>query len=972
PDKATDEVIETLLVENLNLASLAQWAESFYLRVGTGRYYADKVSLFDSQKTVDAYLLANLAAVRDALVQETSRQRKLSPHLAHAFLGRMLFTCYLCDRGIIKLSDYFKGKTWTKLHEVLEQAADPVSALYDKLFPVLKSEFNSSMFDGDLESERTQIGSEHLKLIQRFLHGDEIGKNSGQPSLGFWAYDFRLIPVETISAIYESFLEGEDKDGKHKAGAFYTPRFLAEMALDQVLQGLTPLYVPGRRYLDPSCGSGIFLVSMFNRLAAEWRQSQGSHEPAPQEKAVALIERLGALCGVDKHPTACRIACFSLYIAFLDQFEPSHVKEYKLQTEKKLPHLLQSKDGPRKAGSLSVVVESWFADFAPKAAGQFDIVIGNPPWAERGSKQLAYEFMEKTPALLKAGGRSCFLLPSKVFLNRTDDFQARWLSSITLEKVIQLADYRHILFKEAKCPCTLVVFTAAKPEETTHQIEYIAPKVNLTDLRDGLISVSSRDRKWIPLREILAATKDGTAGAGWKVYLWGTPFDQKLLDYLSTFPRLTEQVDVLSELRKRKQSRSKRWITGEGCKPYKVDSATKPDRKLRPLDGWKLDDPFVTPKDIKKLITLPLQLCSTLKDHLAVNGYLPDKLYSKPDDALFTPPLVLINNGFSEFAFFESTVRFQHSLQSIACGTIKADNEMLLFLCGVLRSKLARYFIFHTAANLGTERDKAHMLEVLRIPFMLPSDKQADSDAKLIAKKIAASIQKLKCDVEASSDRLVNETNSSEFTLESDHETPEKKRARWFDEQRQRTAGLQAELEPLIYRYFCLSAQEQALVEDTCDIFDQSDTPHSLGEARSIPTLKPVAEAAGLQAYADMLTDKLNEWAKGAAYSTATGGVDEKTGIALVEITQTRDPQPFKARPLSKVLAKALELLQQQARQRQGVLEFQRSGLVFDGARIYLIKPALVGEWTRSAALNDAAEIAAEIAEARRHKTAKK
>ena len=52
------------------------------------------------------------------------------------------------------------------------------------------------------------------------------------------------------------------------------------------------------------------------------------------------------------------------------------------------------------------------------------------------------------------------------------------------------------------------------------------------------------------------------------------------------------------------------------------------------------------------------------------------------------------------------------------------DTERLLFLAAFLRSKLARYFVLHTA-NLGTERDKVHMSEVFRLLFFLPDDEVA-------------------------------------------------------------------------------------------------------------------------------------------------------------------------------------------------------------------------------------------------------
>ncbi len=224
PATATDSDIERHLVEKLDLAALAGWAEKFYIQVGTGHYYADaRGAKFNPEEAVDAYLLRNLAAVRDELVL-----RGLEPQLAHAFLGRLLFTCYLSDRGIIELRNYFKGESWQHLYELLDAFEDPGPALYQTLFPALKRDFNGNMFDEDLADEGSRILPAHFEVIRRFLSGDDIARGQGQGSLGFWAYDFKFIPIETVSAIYENFLEKEDGKGKRDSGAFYTPRFLAE------------------------------------------------------------------------------------------------------------------------------------------------------------------------------------------------------------------------------------------------------------------------------------------------------------------------------------------------------------------------------------------------------------------------------------------------------------------------------------------------------------------------------------------------------------------------------------------------------------------------------------------------------------------------------------------------------------------------------------------------------------------------
>ena len=149
------------------------------------------------------------------------------------------------------------------------------------------------------------------------------------------------------------------------------------------------------------------------------------------------------------------------------------------------------------------------------------------------------------------------------------------------------------------------------------------------------------------------------------------------------------------------------------------------------------------------------------------------------------------------------------------------------------------------------------------------------------------------------------------------------------------------------------------------EVFDRSDTPGSLEAARGIPTLQPV-DAAELEPYATMLANALNGWATGGLRVCAAGGVDTEFGLGLIELSQTHSVKEFRTRDISRPLATALQRLQEVNIERAGHLEFSRSGLIFDGSRIYLLKPALRGEWTRTAALNDAAEISAHIAGARR------
>lgn len=932
------------LVETLTLADYALSVDSFLLKLATGQYYRNHPAHFDTSRTVDAYLLNNLQTLRDKLVNSNSQ---LTVETAHTFLARILFVCYLIDRGIIDLCEYIEQACphHTSLGNLLEslKTADAKQRMLHSLFSRLKEDFNGSMFDPATLTECRQLSAGALQNLTDFLLGHELG--TGQYTLGFWAYDFRFIPVETISAIYEDFLKREDETEKHTAGAFYTPRFLAETVVDLALRNGDSL--ENKRFLDPSCGSGIFLVTLFNRLAAAWSTRHPKFSGDYDRKAEALKDILrDQICGIDKNLTACQIACFSLYLAFLDCFDPPSLQRY-ISQKGKLPNLLKRRNQSLDdVSSFSVIYEEDFLSPTGALPRDFDYVVGNPPWSDRGAaKGLHHQFALKIPEYLRPSGTACLLLPSKTFLNdQTNRFQEDWLRKVTLEEVVQLADYRKILFKEAKCPCMIVRLRAAKPNIAEAEIQYVAPKVTRIDIREGVIPIAPADRKSIPLRQILVAAHKQEAPAVWKQFLWGTPRDIKFLELLGQMPTLGDISEQESDLNKRKAKQTKQFRVGQGFKPVKKDVLTT-DRELVPCE-WNAGEPFVAPSDLQDEVWLPEGAAQRFGDHIRNSRCHNNKLYSKPSEKLFTPPLILVNQGFSVCAFFDYVVRFRDSLQSIAGHP--NDTDLLFFLAAYLRSPLARYFLFHTSANWGTERDKVHLTELLRIPFPLPSSEFAGENAQRLIKQVA------------------NMTRSFIRQFRSDNHIFS------TDARKRQAKELQDELNTLVYQYFGLIKQEIILIEDTEMVYIPSATP---GDVRKpIPSQTSIDRTnVGLYSerlvpYARTLNETLTDWAKQSGSNVKIaikGGHHKSSGMVCLTVELTTESRPFKEETPSDSLIAAAVKLAASASTRTGCLDYLRGVIVFHGTQIYIFKPDTLINWTRTAALNDAAEIYARIAHAR-------
>ena len=942
------EAEEEALVETLLLSDYILRVKPFFHDLATGHYYEKHQVNFDQSQAVDMWLLGNLRALRNYLIEG---ENKLDVKTTHAFIGRVLFFCYLLDRGIVSVGEPDEYRTGTMLlAEQLESRpkGTRIDFLY-RHFIELKEQFNGNMFDQDLEAEKKQIQPDHLDTLLQFLGGHCV--ESGQLTLGFWVYDFKMIPVETISAIYQDFLYTESKENQRKGGAFYTPRFLAEMVVDTAVSGRLEAY--DWSFLDPACGSGIFLVILFNRLAIRWIYNQ-TESIDYVSKAQALQDILRRqIRGVDKEETACRIACFSLYLAYLDFFDPPDIRNYIKKTGRPLPKLLDYGDEPNRPKADIRVISR--ADFlADNSLDQeiFDCIIGNPPWVGRRSKQVAQKFMQEAPRYLKSNGVGCLLLPTKILQNQTDAFQDDWLRQVTLERVVQLADYRRLLFENAKTPAFIARFINTPPELYNNLVEFSAPKFNRDGLRKGVITINPSSRTWIPLADILAATQSKTGPVVWKRRLWGTNRDQKLLDLLQSLPPLSDLAGTPKE--------GKRWIKGQGFQPNTSGKSKNPKSPW-----WNKSDLYVR-ADASFWDAKPIHLhtddCEEIGDRFP-------SLHRPRDKSIYIAPMVLVSKGFTKVSYCGFDVLFKDSLSAI--NGPEKDANILMFLAAYLRSNLAKYFLFNTSANWGSEREQIHLNELLRIPFPLPDNEFVSPDAEEIVKQVVGEFNKLSNDL-SELQKDVNYVAQFQDLFEEDTEEAEKAiKKQWLQKRGDQINTLQNTLEPLIYRYFGLTDQEIALVEDTNNIFIPSSTPTAWLSSNTV-TLDRVEKTKvepyagnGLKVYADTLTATLNTWAKaeGSSYCVrAEGGTDGQTGLAMVTVILSNTEASFKKKTLSRRLADIIEKLQEQVSEESGILRYERDLFIFQGEKIYIIRPNILYNWTRTAALNDAARIYGDIA----------
>lgn len=905
------------------LTNLITAIPEFLLAVESGAFFREHARSFDASRRVDRDLLSNLGDVRSKL--SGSAPDGIPVDVLDALLCRLVFTCYLFDRGVVG-QRYLQDlglESAKHLRDVLTQRplSDAKAGLF-KIFTKLSDDFNGDLFSDNIEAEARLVSNEHVAILDDFFQGTQV--RTGQRS--FWPYDFQYIPIETISAIYEHFLKAEDQDD----GAFYTPRFLAEIVLDSALEGAGSLL--NKRFLDPACGSGIFLVGLFNRIAEEWKVANPNAQNDRRARELSRILQEN-LFGVDINQTACRIAAFSLYLAYLDQLSPRDIQGLQ-EKGRALPRLIAEPSAATTRGISTIPATIRCADFfeAQDFPREVDLIVGNPPWgstagpktpaglwcAEAGKplpdSQIAAAFIWKAVEHISAAGRISFVLPHGVLFNHSPAavrFQREWVQSHSLERVLNLADLRLFLFSEAIHPALVINYRSAAGDPKRDVIEYLTPKADWTTTQAEVIVIGAADRRSIKLGKLLSDLAGSDAPQLWTQNFWGSPRDLRFIDRMMLQPRLRELVRLPSE-----DPASKRWVRAEGFQPAGKNDDPKRAKQLQlPSRRFiKATHPGID------LFALPEDSNDLPEPEVLVRNR------SNTNIDIFRAPHVMITKGFQRIAYADFDVSFQHAVRGIHGP--KEDRGLLIFLAAYLRTPLAKYLMFHTSSNWGIYRPEVHVQEILRLPIVLPDDHDDQPYARRIVDEVV---------------RIVDDA------------------ARAASENYLVRAGITAAatqaIEPLIYEYFGVQETERQLIDDTINVVIPSLQPTR--SKMSIPTMMPAADGA-LSAYKDRLCDTLSLWSRPTEKLIGRVVRSRKLGIAMavIERTDQKALAPVQDAIGDMDVLNTIDSLQKAFPGTKRTVDFVRGLKIFLGRSLYVVRPDAGRHWTQSAALNDADEIA--------------
>lgn len=662
---------------------------------------------FATEQRVDHDLLRNLGA---AVVE--LREQGMSREAAQYLVGQMLFVSYLEHRGVV--GEVYRADRKVKPLSLLIDRQDRAGLA--RLFTQLKADFNGDFLDPAVGKEAgwSSLSQATFDLLAKFLC--RVDLETGQGSL--WNYDFRFIPVELLSGIYETFL-GDEKD---ELGAFYTPRHLAQLTVDFAFEGIAD---PTQETVyDGACGSGILLTTAFRRMLA--------HAHAAQGVPLNLVDRIALLkdhiFGSDVSEPACRVTAFSLYLSLLEDLVPRDIAELMDDPGLKLPPLLHF--NLRALTKMRKLEGDFFADINPFAGhARFSILISNPPWREADlatspgeeanrlsyegwakskhrvivRRQIAAAYAQRAIDCVHTDGRVVLILPVSLLLAPTSQpFLVDWFARVRPERIVNFGDMRRQLFAEADHGCAVVV---GRPRDRQspprvpilEHFDYWVPKVDIS-LAFGRLTLHTSDRARVQTQAVMENN------AVLRHRAWGTAADERLLHRLM-------MEGTVEDLRK-----SRGWTDGKGFNRQRHNSPKLSParlRKLRYLDARKIprELPILPDECFERF---PSDITSVVS-------------YGSQDGIAFYGPRVLYPDGLSgelemRAAFVGEDCCFKHTIASI--GGPPEDEDLLRFLAIYLRSPLMRYVILHTAYSPANERERITVREVDALPIRAPDTKK--------------------------------------------------------------------------------------------------------------------------------------------------------------------------------------------------------------------------------------------------------
>lgn len=480
--------------------SIENFAES--LPKPRGKAMQKTLFALEKHQTIDEDFLNEIEEKREILAKAFKRndEELSSEQLTEATqktIDRLVFIRFLEDK-LIEQEHYVHefGETAEAWQDFIALCRK-LDAKYNGI--VFKKSFiDSPKFKGPVDSEFHSMCQDICHINSRFLYNE--------------------IPIHILGSIYERFLgkiihatpkqvKVQLKEELRKAGGvFYTPKYIVDYIVENTIgkqiQGKTPDQISKMHFSDIACGSGSFLIGVFDTILNHYNKYYQENPLQAKRDGCHLKDQVWVLSirqkqnilknnifGVDIDAQAVEVTQLSLSLKMLEDESTATANEMQvLFHEKILPDMskniicgnslisddietsLFSELEDRKLNRMDY--EGSFPDIMKK--GGFDTIVGNPPYIvlskEGYSQSILTYLMNKYPevtyqldayllfiikAIKVSKGKIGYIVPNAYLGNlKIKEFRKYLLKQTSVEQIVSLPND---VFKGASVDTTILI-----------------------------------------------------------------------------------------------------------------------------------------------------------------------------------------------------------------------------------------------------------------------------------------------------------------------------------------------------------------------------------------------------------------------------------------------------------------------------------------------------------------------------------
>ena len=497
-------------------------------------------------KPVDHDFLEYIDSLRLELAKEFYKKNpKLNSHelteASQKTIDRLVFIRFLEDKQIEHQDHIYEVRDW--LHFI-------------SLSKEMDNKYNGVVFKPSL------IDATNFKGIGKVAFRDICIDISSKES----PYNFNNIPIHILGSIYERFLGKvvvidndqiniEMKPEIRKAGGvFYTPKYVVDYTIEnsvgKLIKGKTPKEIDNLNFADIACGSGSFLIGVYEYILdyhKEYYQNKlkdkteidgrsddfGNVDFKDSAWRITLKRKqeilLNCIYGVDLDQQAVEVTQLSLFLKLLEEESLSSTLQTSMFS-KVLPDLTRNiicgnslidwdiEDFEGFEDSMITSINPFnFSQAFPSIMqkGGFDAIVGNPPWVDikglepmhvkyyfgkfdttSNRMNLYSAFIHQALETINKDGLLAYIIPSSILYQSSyTKLRNKILKETTPYHVIRTPDN---IFEGVVCETVILLTSKKKLHPKCKSFVYRSDqKIDSINIDETFINKIEDPKKWL-------------------------------------------------------------------------------------------------------------------------------------------------------------------------------------------------------------------------------------------------------------------------------------------------------------------------------------------------------------------------------------------------------------------------------------------------------------------------------------------